>query len=99
MSHVMKEVYNDCDLHKALMNVGYAIHRKNYYVDGMYTGKVVDYYAPAIDFSSQMRESPAATLHRLRELDKRLGTDFVGDLARDLRGFGGDHLYRYFYGA
>jgi hypothetical protein len=92
----MKEVYEDCDLHRALMNVGYEVIRETYYKDGKYTGKVVDYYAPAIDDTPQRYKS--ASLYQLRELDKRLGTDFVGDLARDLRGFGGDPLYEYFYG-
>ena len=46
MSRVIREVNENCDLHKALMNTGYAIRRKNYYIKGRYTGKVVDYYAP-----------------------------------------------------
>jgi len=91
---VIQPPYENCDLHTALMNVGYEIHRKNYYISGKSTGKMVDYYAPAVDYTSQKR----ATLYQLQELDRRLGTDFVGDLARDLRGFGGDPLYEYFYG-
>jgi hypothetical protein len=87
MSHVMREVYEDCDLHKALMNVGYKVYRKNYYENGKYTGKVVDYYAPAIDYTTQKSESPSAIRWRLRELDRSLGTDFAGDYERDCRGF------------
>ena len=94
MSHVVRKLNEDCDLHQALMNTGYVMYRKNYYLNGMYTGKVVDYYAPAVDDTSQK----CATLYQLQELDQRLGTDFVGDLARDLRGFAGDPLYDYFYG-
>ena len=94
MSHIVREVYEDCDLHKALMNTGYSMYRKTYYHNGLYTGLAVDYYAPAIKYTSKK----SATLYQLQELDRRLGTDFVGDLARDLRGFGGDPLYEYFYG-
>ena len=93
-SRVIQEQYEECDLHKALMNTGYEVHRKDFCIRGKDTGKVVDYYAPAVDYTSQKR----ATLYQLQELDRRLGTDFVGDLARDLRGFGGDPLYEYFYG-
>ena len=104
MSRVIREIYEDCDLHRALMNTGYTMYRKNYYgaceangfKAGKYTGKVVDYYAPAIDYSTERYKS--ATLHQLYALDTRLGTDFVGDLRRDLKGFGGDPLYDYFYG-
>ena len=92
---VIQVPYENCDLHQALMNTGYAVYRKNYYYNGKYTGKVVDYYAPAIDYTSQRYQS--ATLSQLYERDRRLGTDFVGDLARDLRGFGDDPLYKYFY--
>ena len=49
MSRVIREVYENCDLHQALMNTGYEIRRKNYYRDGKYTGKVIDYYVPAFD--------------------------------------------------
>jgi hypothetical protein len=92
--HVIRILYEDCDLHRALMNTGYSKYRKNYYHNGLYTGLVVDYYAPAIDYTSQK----SVTLSQLYELDRRLGTDFVGDLKRDLKGFGGDPLYKYFYG-
>ena len=68
-SHIIREVYEDCDLHKALMNVGYEIYRKDYYIAGKYTGKKVDYYAPAIDYTTwQGSESPSATLWRLQDL-------------------------------
>jgi hypothetical protein len=96
--HVIRVPYEDCDLHMALMNTGYSMYRENYYHNGLYTGLVVDCYAPTIDYSSYRYESSIATLYRLRELDRRLGTDFVGDLKRDLKGFGGDPLYDYFYG-
>ena len=85
MSRVIRVPYENCDLHQALMNTGYAVYRKNYYENGKYTGKAVDYYAPAIDYTSQKSES--ATLYQLQELDYRLGTDFVGDYKRDCRGF------------
>jgi len=84
---VIQEPYKNCDLHQALMNVGYAIYRKDYYIAGKYTGKVVDYYAPAIDYTSYKSENYSATIWRLRELDRRLGTDFLGDYMRDCRGF------------
>ena len=95
MSRVIREIYEDCDLHKALMNTGYTMYRKNYYgaceangfKAGMDTGKVVDYYVPAIDYTSQRYESQSVTRWRLRELDRRLGTDFSGDYERDNRGF------------
>jgi hypothetical protein len=50
-SRVVREPLTNCPLHKALMNVGYEIYRKNYYEKGTgkCTGKVVDYYAPAYD--------------------------------------------------
>ena len=51
MSRVIREVNENCDLHKALMNTGYEIRRKNYYSNGKYTGKVVDYYAPVYDLN------------------------------------------------
>ena len=93
---VIQEPYEDCDLHKALMNTGYEVHRKDFCIRGKDTGKVVDYYAPAVDYSTERYKS--ATLHQLYALDTRLGTDLVGDLRRDLKGFGGDPLYEYFYG-
>jgi len=80
MSRVIRTPYENCDLHQALMNTGYAVYRKNYYHNGKHTGKVVDYYAPAIDYTSQRYKS--ATLSQLYERDRRLGTDFVGDLER-----------------
>jgi len=49
MNRVIRTPYEDCDLHRALMNVGYTMYRRNYYgKDGKDTGKVIDYYAPAI---------------------------------------------------
>ena len=88
--HVIRILYEDCDLHRALMNTGYSMYRKDYYHNSLYTGLVVDYYAPAIDYNTYKYESPSATFYRLRELDKRLGTDFAGDYKRDCRGFSED---------
>ena len=51
MSRVIREPNENCDLHKALINTGYEIRRKNYDLKGMYTGKVVDYYAPVYDLN------------------------------------------------
>jgi len=48
-SRVIREVYEDCDLHRALKNTGYTIRRKDYYRNGKYTGKVKDYYAPVVE--------------------------------------------------
>ena len=87
-SHIIREPYENCNLHKALMNVGYEIYRKHYYIAGKYTGKKFYYYAPATDYPTcQGSESPSATIRRLQDLDQRLGTDFVGDYKRDYRGF------------
>jgi len=91
---VIRTPYEDCDLHRALMNTGYSMYRKDYYHNGLHTGLVVDYYAPAIDYTTPK----SATLSQLYAIDKRLGTDFVGDLRRDLKGFADDPLYDYFYG-
>jgi hypothetical protein len=49
MSRVIREPYEDCDLHKALMNTGYEIRGEKYYLNGMYTGEWISYYAPAIE--------------------------------------------------
>ena len=49
MSRVIREVNENCDLHQALINTGYEVRRKNYYLKGKYTGKVVYYYAPAVE--------------------------------------------------
>ena len=49
MSHIMREVYENCDLHTALMNTGYVIERKDYSINGKYTGKKVDFYRPAYE--------------------------------------------------
>ena len=49
MNRIVQEVNENCELHQALINTGYAIYRKNYYLDGKYTGRVVDYYAPVFD--------------------------------------------------
>jgi hypothetical protein len=84
---VIQEPYENCDLHQALINVGYEIRRKTYCINGKDTDKVVDYYAPAIDYTTYKSESHSATLWRLQELDRRLGTDFYGDYKRDCRGF------------
>ena len=54
MSRVVRKPNEDCELHQALMNTGYVIYRKNYYLNGMYTGKVVDYYAPVCDSNEEL---------------------------------------------
>ena len=62
MSRVVREVNENCDLHKALMNTGWKIHRKPYYHNGRYTGRVVDYYAPVVEgklFPDWMRDRSA----------------------------------------
>ena len=46
---VIREPNEDCDLHQALINTGYEIRRANYYLNGKYTGKVKDFYAPVYD--------------------------------------------------
>ena len=45
-SRVIREVYEDCDLHRALINMGYEVRRENFYFNGRYTGKVKDFYVP-----------------------------------------------------
>ena len=59
MSRVVREVYEDCDLHKALKNTGYAIHRKEYCPKGKSTGMVKDVYVPMVEgkqFPDWMRD-------------------------------------------
>jgi hypothetical protein len=46
---VIQNPYEDCDLHRVLMNTGYEVRRENYYINGKDTGKFVDYYKPAYD--------------------------------------------------
>jgi hypothetical protein len=91
MSRVIREPNENCDLHQALINTGYKIRREHYSHNGMHTGKVIDYYAPAIDYTTYKSESHSATCWRLQELDRRLGTDFYGDYRRDCRGFSTDY--------
>jgi hypothetical protein len=48
---VIQRPYEDCDLHQALMNTGYELYRKRYYINGKDTGKDIAYYAP--DYSKK----------------------------------------------
>jgi len=45
MSDVTREVYEDCDLHRALMNTGYKVYRKKCYEGGRLI-RTVDFYVP-----------------------------------------------------
>ena len=49
MNRIVRPVFEDCDLHRALMNTGYVVYREAYYAHGKYTGRVKDYYAPKVD--------------------------------------------------
>jgi len=57
---VIQEPYEDCDLHRALMNTGYRIIREEYRIRGKDTGKKIDYYAPESknEFPAWMIENP-----------------------------------------
>ena len=69
MSHIMREVYENCDLHTALMNTGYVIERKNYYQAPLakYTGKKVDFYRPA--YEPDDTDVMSTTFTTYREVD------------------------------
>jgi len=88
MSRVIREVYADCDLHKALMNTGYVVRREHYYQKGMYTGKVKDFYTPVIEskqFPDWMRDWSAEP----RYLRGRDGNAYPSELVE---------MYPYSYG-
>ena len=46
---ILTTPYIDCDLHKALMNVGYEIRRAHHYKNNQWTGDMKEYYAPSVD--------------------------------------------------
>ena len=70
MSRVIRTPNEDCNLHRALMNTGYMVCRRNYYYNDYINygyqriSQVITYYVPAVDLSEAKFDSNGVMLDK-----------------------------------